>query len=139
MTMDRSKLYIPNPQKWMQFFTSKKHLNQTGSLKLGILPIQKYIPENKHSDVVIKTVSPVTQGVQQAVSDLKREHIKPSVIKKRHHSKRKNKQSKRYQKKKSINSVKKKPINSANKKRVKRKIKKHKVRNISKERIFLIN
>ena len=119
--MNHSKLYVPNAQKLVQFFTSKRKFNQTGggSLQQKILPIQKYIPENKHSDIIIKSVSPVEQTVQQVVSDLKREHIKPSSTMKRHHSKRKYKSGKK-QKRKTLKRVKKKSVN--------RKIKKRKVK-----------
>lgn len=76
--MNPSKLYVPNPQKWVKFF--KKMANErSSSNQIGgrnIIPVGdgnndiKSIPP-----VTLKTVSPAQQVVEQAKSELERDEI----------------------------------------------------------------
>lgn len=69
--MNQSKLYIPNPQKWIHFFKNSK--NQVGK---GLsIPSET---STESSNVTLKTVSPAEQTVEQAKSELKRDNIKTS-------------------------------------------------------------
>jgi hypothetical protein len=71
--MNPSKLYVPNPQKWIDYFKNNKpqvgrgfaipHKSSTGS-----------------NGVTINVVSPTEQTVDQAKSELKRDGIKTSEI-----------------------------------------------------------
>jgi hypothetical protein len=69
--MNQSKLYIPNPQKWIHFFKNSK--NQVGK---GLsIPSET---STESSNVTLKTVSPAEQTVEQAKSELKRDNINTS-------------------------------------------------------------
>ena len=80
--MNPSKLYIPNPQKWVGFFDKVAKVKQSGGGRVQkILPIDKYIAiESKVGNIPVKSVTPAEQTVQQAVSELKRENIKPESV-----------------------------------------------------------
>ena len=94
--MNPSKLYIPNPQKWMRFFDKVAKVKQSGGGYVPkILHLDKYVTADSNAEnVPIKSVSPAEQTVQQAVSELKRDNIKPvstmttSQTSKRHRRKR---------------------------------------------------
>ena len=77
--MNPSKLYIPNPQKWMRFFDKVAKVKQSGGGYVPkILHLDKYVTADSNAEnVPIKSVSPAEQTVQQAVSELKRDNIKP--------------------------------------------------------------
>ncbi|OOZ35903.1 hypothetical protein [Solemya elarraichensis gill symbiont] len=84
--MNPSKLYVPNPQKWVQFFDKMAR----GKLKWGqhgggsvsrIIPMDQYISaQSDGQQFPVKIVSPAEQTVDQAKSELVRENIKPSTI-----------------------------------------------------------
>ena len=78
--MNPSKLYIPDPQKWVNFFEKVAKVKQSGGGYIPkILPLDKYgTVASKAENVPIKAVSPAEQTVQQAVSELKRDNIKPA-------------------------------------------------------------
>jgi hypothetical protein len=85
--MNPSKLYVPNPQEWVQFF----HKLAQGNVKLGQIGggnVAQIIPMDQHtstqantSGLSLKRVSPAEQTVDQAKSELERENIKPSEVK----------------------------------------------------------
>ena len=84
--MDPSKLYVPDPQKWVKFY---KHLadgkinhysiNQIGegeNNQSPILTVDKYIDQSENKSTkqpALKLVSTTEQIVDQAKSELKRE------------------------------------------------------------------
>ena len=70
--MNQSRLYVPNPQKWIDYFKYNKP--QVGK---GFVTSQKSAPE---SSVSINSVSPSEQTVNQAKSELKRDGIKASEV-----------------------------------------------------------
>lgn len=83
--MNHSKLYIPNPQKWIDFFdrVSKgvTSLNQSGgSRQSRVISIGNSGGNQTTAHLSLKAVSPSEQTVQQAKSELERDHIKPSVV-----------------------------------------------------------
>lgn len=93
--MKPSNLYIPNPQKWVHFFNKvvdgKVKMLQTGGGQTSrILPLGTYTPAetNKNQQIVVKTVSPAEQTVQQAKSELQRENIKLDRIVRMNQNKR---------------------------------------------------
>lgn len=78
------KLYVPNPQMWVDFFdrvsTGKASLNQSGA---GSRPRIITLNQSKPTDdkqVPIKAVLPAEQTVAQAKSELEREDINPASI-----------------------------------------------------------
>ena len=71
--MNQSNLYVPNPQKWIHFFKTKKP--QIG--KGFFIPSKT---SNMSDSVAIKTVSPAEQIVDQAKSELKRDGINTSEM-----------------------------------------------------------
>lgn len=74
--MNHSKLYVPNPQKWINYFDKVSKVKQTGSGKvLTILPLDKYLPsESGDKQIQVKAVAPEEQTVQQAKKELEREN-----------------------------------------------------------------
>ena len=91
------KLYVPNPQMWVDFFdrvgTGKASLNQSGA---GRRPRVITIDQSKPlAEVSIKAVLSIEQTVAQAKSEMKREDISPEAVEKmfqstsRHSRKRK--------------------------------------------------
>lgn len=78
------KLYVPNPQKWVNFFenvsSGKTSLNQSGGgRRLSVIAVDELKASN---DKVypIKAVLPAEQTTAQAKSELEREDINPSEI-----------------------------------------------------------
>ncbi|MCG8113110.1 MAG: hypothetical protein N0E59_20355 [Candidatus Thiodiazotropha taylori] len=85
--MNLSKLYVPDPQKWVRFYKhvaeGKIKLNSTNQMRGGgrvshsfIAPIDKYLKQLEDSTSTlppIKLVSSTEQIVDQAKSELKRE------------------------------------------------------------------
>lgn len=85
--MDYSKLYVPNPQIWVDFSDKVAKVKQSGGEKVSqILPLDKYTTtESQDNQLPIKIVSPAEQTVQQARSELERENIKTSAVLKMNH------------------------------------------------------
>ena len=94
--MNPSKLYVPDPQKWIHFFkhshghdggTSQKLANQFGGSSLQTKHEQQ---SNKVSSTEqncaenIDLVSPVKQNILQTKKELEREGIKPLEYRKIH-------------------------------------------------------
>jgi len=86
--MNPSKLYVPNPQKWVEFFEKvakgKVQLGQTGKGSISqIIPMDIYTPQSTSdkSKESVTLVSPAEQTVDQAKSELERDNIKPSKVK----------------------------------------------------------
>lgn len=78
------KLYIPDPQKWVDFFdrvsAGKISLNQTGrGRRHSIIPVVSTTSETDKV-VPIKAVLPAEQTTAQAKSKLGRQDINPSEI-----------------------------------------------------------
>lgn len=78
------KLYVPNPQKWVDFFdrvsSGKTTLNQSGSgRRLTVIPVDE---SKVAGDKVypIKAVLPAEQTTAQAKSELEREDINPASV-----------------------------------------------------------
>ena len=84
--MDSSKLYVPDPQKWVKFYRnmadgkfSLYSSNQVGGgqpSQFFITPIDSYVDKSESSEAKrapIKLVSPSEQTVSQAKSELERE------------------------------------------------------------------
>jgi hypothetical protein len=78
------KLYVPNPQKWVDFFHNlslgKTSLNQSGGgRRLSIIPVNesKANDDNAYS---IKAVLPAEQTTAQAKSELERQDINPTSV-----------------------------------------------------------
>lgn len=122
--MNHSKLYVPDAQKWIEFLkqmSTKQKLTQTGGGRM----LHMTSGENINTkSVILNSVAPAQQTVEQAKSELKREDINPTIVKKTIH--KSNSCSKRYIKKRSVSHRK----NSANKssKKVKKSDKKtHKI------------
>lgn len=86
-TMNHSKLYVPNPQKWVHFFDKVAKVKQRGGGKVPqILPLDKYTAiESQNNQVPVKVVTPAEQTVQQAKSELERESLKPSTVAEMNH------------------------------------------------------
>ena len=80
------KLYVPNPQKWVDFFdrvsTGKTSLKQSGAgRKPRVITVDQLKPiEDKQ--VSIKAVLPSEQTAAQAKSELERENINPKIVEK---------------------------------------------------------
>ena len=85
--MNSSKLYVPNPQKWVDFFDKvaqgKVKLDQHGGGNVShIIPMDQYASSHSNTtQLPVKIVSPSEQVVDQAKSELERENIKPTQIK----------------------------------------------------------
>jgi hypothetical protein len=78
------KLYVPNPQKWVNFFdrvsSGKTTLNQTGAgRRLSVIPVDesKAVDDKKYS---IQAVLPAEQTSARAKSELEREDINPASV-----------------------------------------------------------
>lgn len=85
--MDPSRLYVPDPQKWVKFYKNVAEgkvkqfaTNQVGAGSAGhsfITPIDKYLTHFEKSSSSnqppVKLVSPTEQIVDQAKNELKRE------------------------------------------------------------------
>lgn len=134
--MNTSKLYIPNPQKWVNFYRNlaegkvKLHsYKQTGGGNVThsfITPIEK-----KSSDIMpdtnkqpqVKLVTPSQQIVEQAKSELKREGEPIKDLS----AMMKNQKPRSYRKGKSSKTKKKTQLKKIQKKKVKLNKKKHKI------------
>lgn len=84
--MNHSKLYVPNPQKWIDFLkqiSSKQKLTQYGAGKMLHITTKETTTTTK--PVEVKSVAPAQQTVEQAKSELQRENINPSSIEKVFH------------------------------------------------------
>ena len=72
------KLYVSNPQKWLEFFervsSGKTHLSQTGT---GRRPRVIAVDQSKP---FVKAILPAEQTTAQAKSELEREGINPSDV-----------------------------------------------------------
>ena len=86
--MNPSKLYVPNPQKWVHFFDrvakGTVNIEQTGSgRKGGLISVERegHSARQSNSELPIKAVTPAEQTVQQAKSELKRENINLAAVK----------------------------------------------------------
>ena len=78
------KLYVPNPQKWVDFFdrvsSGKASLNQSGGgRRLSVIPLHNTSP-GSDKEYPIKAVLPVEQTTAQAKSELEREDINPAKV-----------------------------------------------------------
>ena len=84
--MDPSKLYVPNPLKWVTFYKQvadgKIKLNIANQIGAGkssqsfIVPVDRYINQSEDQTAkqpAVKLVSTTEQMVDQAKSELKRE------------------------------------------------------------------
>lgn len=71
--MNQSKLYVPNPQKWIDYFKNNKPQVRKGFA----IPHKSSTGRNS---VTINTVSPAEQTVNQAKSELKRDGLKTSEV-----------------------------------------------------------
>ena len=84
--MINMKLYVPNPQKWSDFFyrvsTGKTSLNQSGAgRKPRVITVDQLKPvEDKQ--LSIKAVLPSEQTAAQAKSELERDNINPKTVEK---------------------------------------------------------
>ena len=95
LTMKPSKLYVPNPQKWVHFFDKVadgqvKLLQSGGGQTPKIMPlgIHTSTETDKNKQLVVETVSPAEQSAQQAKSELERDNIKPRTIVKMNQNRR---------------------------------------------------
>lgn len=87
--MNHSKLYVPNPQRWVDFFDKvakgKVEVNQKGGGGSGFMQIvpadRKDTSPNRKPEVPVKFISATEQLVEQAKSELERKDIKPSEVK----------------------------------------------------------
>jgi hypothetical protein len=128
--MNPSKLYVPNPQKWVQFFDKaakgKVNWNQTGGGNISqIMSMDKYVSSTPNKpQLPVKIVSPAEQVVDQVKSELMRENIKPSEVKKIFHKPRsrprKQPSKKKYKtKSKKVRKIKKSRTNKKSKSKTK--------------------
>ena len=79
------KLYVPNPQKWVDFFdrvsSGKASLNQSGGgRKSSIIPLDHNTITGVDKVYPVKAVLPVEQTTAQAKSELEREDINPAKV-----------------------------------------------------------
>lgn len=79
------KLYVPDPQKWVDFFdrvsAGKVSLNQTGGgRRHSIIPVRAGTSSETDKKFPIEAVLPAEQTTAQAKSELERRDIKPSDI-----------------------------------------------------------
>lgn len=80
------KLYVPNPQVWVDFFDrlsrGKATLNQTGGgRRPRVITVTPPTP-SQEKQVAIKAVLPTEQTAAQAKSALEREDINPKSVEK---------------------------------------------------------
>ena len=78
------KLYVPNPQKWVDFFdrvsSGKTSLNQSGGgRRLSIIPVDDTNP-GSGKVYPIKAILPAEQTTAQAKSELERQDINPAKV-----------------------------------------------------------
>ena len=78
-------LYVPKPQKWVDFFdrvsTGKASFNQSGGVRrLSIIPLDHNTNTAADKEYPIKAVLPVEQTTAQAKSELEREDINPAKV-----------------------------------------------------------
>ncbi|MCG7875620.1 MAG: hypothetical protein N0C90_04765, partial [Candidatus Thiodiazotropha endolucinida] len=78
------KLYVPNPQKWVDFFervsSGKTSLNQSGGgRRLSIIPVDN-VNHVEDKAYPIKAVLPAEQTTAQAKSELERRNINPAQV-----------------------------------------------------------
>ena len=78
------KLYVPNPQKWVDFFdrisSGKARLNQTGGgRRSSVIPLN-VSEASDDKGYPIKAVLPTEQTTAQAKSELERQDINPSDV-----------------------------------------------------------
>ena len=84
--MEHSKLYVPNPQTWVQFFDrvakGKVKMGQIGAGNVSrILPVEyDTCRQSEAEQLAVKVVSPAEQTVDQAKSELERENINLSKV-----------------------------------------------------------
>jgi hypothetical protein len=85
--MNRSKLYVPNPQKWMSFFervaSGKAKLSQSGRGRRQMLSVDAFTDvhdTHRGRQLPVKVVEPAEQTVAQAKSELKRDDINPELV-----------------------------------------------------------
>jgi hypothetical protein len=78
--MNPSKLYVPNPQKWMNYFArvAGGKVLQTGRGR-QMLTMDSSARGNE-TQIPVKVVMPSEQTVAQAVSELHRDNINPKPI-----------------------------------------------------------
>lgn len=73
------KLYVPNPEKWLDFFerisTGQTQLNQTGRGRR-----RHVITVDQSKQHPVKAVLPTEQTAAQAKSELEREGINPNDV-----------------------------------------------------------
>ena len=85
--MNPSRLYVPNPQKWVQFFDKvakgKVKYGQSGDGNITqIIPMDQYTSyQSGAKQLPVNLVSPAGQTVNQAKSELERVDIKPFTVK----------------------------------------------------------
>lgn len=77
-------LYVPNPQKWVDFFdrvsSGKTSLNQSGGgRRLSVIPVD-YLKAVDDKTYPIKAVLPAEQTTAQAKSELERQDINPASV-----------------------------------------------------------
>ena len=92
--MNRSKLYVPNPQKWISFFEQKSKQTGGGGRK-GIFPVKDTAVTTRPNSLTVEVVSPAQQTVERAKSELEREDIKPSAVAKAVHNRKRRRESSR--------------------------------------------
>ena len=104
--MNHSKLYVPNPQKWVHFFDKVAKVKQRGGGKVPqILPLDKYTAiESQNNQIPVKAVTPAEQTVQQAKSELERESIKPPTVADMNHKLKAYRRRRMSKTKKSVNA-----------------------------------
>ena len=78
------KLYVPNPQKWVDFFdrvsSGKTSLNQAGGgRRLSVIPLEETTTGTDKA-YPIKAVLPAEQTTAQTKSELERQDINPAEV-----------------------------------------------------------
>ena len=79
-TMFYAKEYIPNPQKWVDYFkkiaNKESSMGQTGDGRSCVIPIDAYASGKLTTTLLPLTiVSPAEQTVEQSQSELKRKNV----------------------------------------------------------------
>ena len=78
------KLYVPNPQLWVDFFdrvsTGKSSLNQSGGGRQTRIIAVNQSKSTGDKSVEVKAVLPSEQTTAQAKSELEREDINPASV-----------------------------------------------------------
>jgi len=83
--MNPSKLYVPNPEEWVNFFDrvakGKVTLEQSGAgRRRWVIPLDKTPTESTRREVPIQIISPSEGVVRQAESELVRDNINPASV-----------------------------------------------------------